>query len=293
MIILDGGMGRELARMGAPFRQPEWSALALMEDPDSVHRAHDNFVAAGARVISSNAYAVVPFHIGEERFRERGAELAELAARLAREAADAAPHDCRVAASVPPLFGSYRPDLFDEARARQLWPVIIDAQLPHCDVLLPETLASIAESLTALDLCAPHGKPVWLSATLVDDRPLLRSGETVGDWVGAIMESAGWNVVGALLFNCSQPEVMAAAVAEAARARGDGGWKIGVYANSFPAQGEKPRANSTLHDLRADLTPDLYVQFAEGWRDAGADIIGGCCGIGPDHIRALADRLGE
>ena len=46
--ILDGGMGRELARIGAPFRQPEWSALALIEGPDWVERAHRNFVEAGA-----------------------------------------------------------------------------------------------------------------------------------------------------------------------------------------------------------------------------------------------------
>ncbi|MBL8710622.1 MAG: homocysteine S-methyltransferase family protein, partial [Rhodospirillaceae bacterium] len=87
-MILDGGMGRELNRMGAPFRQPEWSALALIEGPDFVRRAHAAFIAAGAEVITTNSYAVVPFHIGEERFKARAEELADLAGRLARQAAN-------------------------------------------------------------------------------------------------------------------------------------------------------------------------------------------------------------
>ena len=66
--ILDGGMGRELARMGAPFRQPEWSALALIEAPHFVRAAHDAFIAAGSQVITTNSYAVVPFHISDAVF---------------------------------------------------------------------------------------------------------------------------------------------------------------------------------------------------------------------------------
>ena len=87
--LLDGGMGRELARIGAPFRQPEWSALALIEAPQFVLQAHQAFIRAGARIITSNSYAVVPFHIGEQRFAEHGLALAERAGRLARQAAEA------------------------------------------------------------------------------------------------------------------------------------------------------------------------------------------------------------
>ena len=85
-VILDGGMGRELQRRGAPFRQPEWSALALIEAPQYVLQAHQAFIRAGARIITSNSYAVVPFHIGEQRFAEHGLALAERAGRLARQA---------------------------------------------------------------------------------------------------------------------------------------------------------------------------------------------------------------
>ncbi len=52
MKILDGGLGRELARRGAPFRQPEWSALALIEAPETVKEVHLDFINAGAEVIT-------------------------------------------------------------------------------------------------------------------------------------------------------------------------------------------------------------------------------------------------
>lgn len=68
MIILDGGLGHQLRAVGAPFRQPEWSALALMEAPQFVREVHDQFIAAGADVITTSSYAIVPFHIGEDRF---------------------------------------------------------------------------------------------------------------------------------------------------------------------------------------------------------------------------------
>ena len=114
--LLDGGMGKLLRARGAPFRQPEWSALALMEGPDGLEHvvaAHREFIDAGADLITTNNYAVVPFHLGLDRFLERGVELCALAGRLAREAADMAQRPVRVAGSLPPLFGSYEPDDFD------------------------------------------------------------------------------------------------------------------------------------------------------------------------------------
>ena len=95
--ILDGGMGKELHRVGAPFRQPEWSALALWEAPDTVAEAHRRFIDAGAEVIITNAYALVPYHIGEERYRASGADLIELAAMVDTERAFSL-------ALVPPLY---------------------------------------------------------------------------------------------------------------------------------------------------------------------------------------------
>jgi S-methylmethionine-dependent homocysteine/selenocysteine methylase len=291
--ILDGGMGRELARAGAPFRQPEWSALALIEAPSFVRDAHAAFAAAGADLLTANTYAVVPFHLGEERFAGRGRALADLAGRLAREAADGASRHVRVAGSLPPLFGSYRPDLFIPARAPAIVGELVRGLAPHVDLWLAETLGSIAEAEAAAAAVAADDRPLLVSFTLldgdaaVDAPPRLRSGEPVAL---AAVRAAELGAT-ALLFNCSQPEVMAPAIAEARTAVG-GALPLGAYANAFPPQRADAAANEELLEIRADLTPQRYLELAREWVEGGATLIGGGCGIGPEHVAALATLRG-
>jgi len=288
VLILDGGTGRELARRGAPFRQPEWSALALMEAPQFVSAVHRAYVEAGADVITTNSYALVPFHIGAERFARKGASLAARAGQLARDVADASPQAVGVAGSLPPVCGSYRPDLVDLDRARPILEVLIGALAPNVDHWLAETLSSLAEARLCATLTAPTDKALWLSFTLEDevatDAPALRSGESVTE-AARLAKEVG---AAALLFNCSQPEVMEAAVQVAqAQLGADSAIRIGVYANAFPPMAADAEANSGLSPIRADLTPEGYKRFAAAWHAAGASILGGCCGIGPEHIAAL------
>ncbi len=303
LTILDGGMGRELLRIGAPFQQPEWSALALIEAPEYVRRAHASFIAAGADIITTNSYAVVPFHIGEERFVAEGQRLADLAGRLAREAAEAASRPVLVAGSLPPVFGSYRPDLFRFEAASRLLDPLVAGLAPHVDLWLAETQGSIAEAEAAwrATQVAP-ARPFWVSFTLADDdpeavasghiAPTLRSGETIA----VAAEAARALGAAALLFNCSHADVMDAAIrlAVAASARFDPPPRIGVYANAFEELAHDhgaPAANSGLSSLRLDLDPPTYAAFARRWRADGASIIGGCCGIGPSYIATLAAAL--
>ncbi|MCF7528961.1 homocysteine S-methyltransferase family protein [Neisseria lisongii] len=290
--ILDGGMGRELHRRGAPFRQPEWSALALTEAPDSIRQIHLDYIQAGAQVITANSYAVVPFHIGNQRFAAEAEQLADTAGRLAQEAARSSGRSVAVAASLPPLFGSYRPDLFDPAAAPSLADPLIRGLQPYADIWLAETQSSIAEAAFWKSRLPNDGKPFWVSFTLDDSLPdhppRLRSGESI---TAAAQAALQWHA-GAMLFNCSRPEVMADAVCEAAAAvRAVGrSLRLGVYANAFePAENGMNAANEGLDEIRTDTAPPNYLRWAQQWQAAGADIIGGCCGIGPEHIGVLAN----
>lgn len=295
MTILDGGMSRELVRLGAELRQPEWSALALMESPDIVRRVHEEFIAAGADVVTTNSYALVPFHIGEERFRADGRRLAALAGRLAREAADAARgRTVRVAGSLPPVFGSYEPQLFRPDRVQDYLGVLVEALAPFVDVFLGETLSLVAEAEAVERAVTACGKPFWISFTLEDDPgaedrpPALRSGESVAEAARWIAGSAA----SALLFNCSRPEVMGQAVDVAAGILAESGRRvdIGVYANAFTSD-EDGAANETLHAIRDDLSDDRYARFSCEWADSGATMLGGCCGVGATHIQGLCRAL--
>jgi len=285
--LLDGGMGKLLLARGAPFRQPEWSALALMEGPEHVVAAHADFVDAGADVIITNNYAVVPYHLGDERFDAQVEELVDLSGRLARQAAERADHRVLVAGSIPPLFGSYEPDEFDPDRAPAMLSRITAALAPHVDVFLTETQSLLAEARESARAAAPHGKPLWLGMTLadtlVDGEAQLRSGESIEDTAALVLEVEA----GALLFNCSQPEVMEAAVV-AARAALPDAIEVGAYANAFESEtDDEYAANGTILGHRSDLDRGGYTAFVERWLDAGADIVGGCCGIMPEHIAEI------
>lgn len=295
--LLDGGMGRELLRIGAPFRQPEWSALALMEAPDRVLEAHRNFIAAGAEIITVNSYAVVPYHIGEERFARRGQELVELAARLARQAADEADRPVRVAGSLAPLFGSYEPEQFDAALAPDLYRPIVEAQAPFVDVWLAETMSSVAEAnaaVAAIERGRRDDQPIWLAFCLPDvtvsPEPTLRSGESIAGLVDSLCGDGSCRV-DAFLINCSVPESIEAAL-PVLRAVVPGGLPIGAYANTFTPKAVVQAANSGISEQRSELTPGVYADAADGWIELGATIVGGCCGIHPEHIVELAARHG-
>lgn len=291
--LLDGGTGRELLRIGAPFGQPEWSARALIQAPEFVSRVHEAFVRAGAEVITTNSYAVVPFHLGPARFAAQGHALAALSGRLARAVADTAPSEVTVAACLPPVCGSYRADRFDAAAARPILATLISALSPWADYWLAETLSAQIEAELIREMLGADPKPLWLSFTLADGEgagadPRLRSGERVAEAVA----TASRLKAAAVLFNCSRPEVMGAAVSEAVRVRsaqrGDSGtMRIGVYANAFVPMEPLIEANAGLSDLRGDVTAHAYLQWARDWVARGAQIVGGCCGVGPEHIAAL------
>ncbi|MGB8859578.1 MAG: homocysteine S-methyltransferase family protein [Ilumatobacteraceae bacterium] len=286
IMVLDGGMGRELLRIGAPFRQPEWSALALWEGPEWVVQAHRNFIEAGAQVITTNSYAIVPFHIGDDRFAAEGRELAALSGGLARQAVGETA-GVIVAGSLPPLFGSYRPDLFDADRAPAIIDPLVEGLHDQVDVWLGETLGSIAEAAAvraALDR-ARATQPLWVSYTLDDSRAgVLRSGEPVADAVAAAIDLGAV----AVLFNCCQVEAITVAIETAVQVAG-GRAQVGGYANRFaPTHTASGGANEQISAFRDDLDPPSYCEFVGAWLTAGATMVGGCCGMTPDHIHAVA-----
>ena len=285
VIILDGGMSRELMRLNAPFRQPEWSALALIEAPNLVEQVHAEFAAAGAQILTTDSYALVPFHIGEERFHNSGEKLAAEAGRVARNAADAS-ETAVVAGSLPPLFGSYEPEKFNPELAPRYIEILVRGLAQFVDIWLGETFSLIAEAEVVVKATANTNKPVWIAFTLdesEDGPPRLRSGELVKDAAQWALKSG----VRALLFNCSRPEVVDDAVRTAKEVVADK-LRIGVYANAFEPKPKMEQANEGVSETRQDLNPVHYAEYAKRWRESGASILGGCCGIGCEHIRELA-----
>ncbi len=290
--ILDGGMGRELERIGAPFSQPLWSAQALIESPQFVEQAHQRFIETGAEVLITNAYACVPFHLGENLFAAEGENLARQSAQIARKAVNASSQPVLVAGCLPPAMGSYRPDLFDAKRAFDIIGQLYTAQKDHVDLWIVETIACIEEYQTVHKVLEQTTLPCWYAFTLSDDvgqEPKLRSGEALSDALAEVIKGHAAGI----LFNCSIPEVMENAIAQtrtALEASDNKSIKIGAYANAFTPIQSDHQANDELQGMRS-LSPEEYLAFAYRWKNAGATIIGGCCGIGPEHIKVLSHNL--
>jgi S-methylmethionine-dependent homocysteine/selenocysteine methylase len=287
IILTDGGMGQELLRRSQTPPTPLWSGRVLIDEPGLVRDLHVEFIRAGTRVITINSYAATPERLEREGVGELFEPLQKRALDLAHEAREIAGEDgVLITGCLPPLFGSYHPSLtitFEEALA--IYRRVVAEQADRVDLMLCETMASAEEARAAATAAAESGRPVWVSWTLADaGPPRLRSGETLATAAGAL---AGIPLA-ARLVNCSQPEAITAALPELVALGGT----VGAYANAFTAIDRLKHGGSVdVLDARDDLGPATYADFAMGWVEAGATIVGGCCEVGPEHIGALRDRL--
>jgi len=286
IVLLDGGMGQELLRRSARRPTNLWSAQVMLDEPQIVEDVHRDYIEAGARVITLNAYSATPERLERAGMADRFEALQARAVELAASARDRSGRDVAIAGCLPPLNASYRPDLGANPRAMlATYRRIAELQAPHVDIMLCETLASVLEIGAATRAAAETGRPVWTAMTLADgERGLLRSGEPLGEGIDAAIG----NGAQVLLLNCSWPETVSAALDELAAA----GRPFGAYANAFTSV-TALQPGGTVEGLtaRTDLDPEAYCGFALSWADKGAAIVGGCCEVGPQHIARLARNL--
>lgn len=282
--LLDGGIGQELLTRTGDTPARFWATQVMLDHPGLLREIHEDYFAAGASLATSNTYALHRDRFEGSDLAERYTELIDMAVAEAK-AARLTHGRGLLAGSVGPLVESYRPDLHpphDQAVAS--YAEVAERIGPHVDLILCETVASIAHARAVLEGVAEAGKPVWLSVTVADDDGTrLRSGEPVAEVLTVADRAA------ALLANCSAPEAMDAALGVLA----SGGRPFGAYANGFANLTQNIVAGrySDTELEKRDITPEKYTAFALGWIGSGATIVGGCCEIGPAHIRHLAAAL--
>jgi len=151
------------------------------------------------------------------------------------------------------------------------------------DVMLPEFVNYIADCVAAVDACAEAGRPVWLGVPMVTTDGITRNGETMEDLARALRG----HPVEAVLLMCSRPEGVSATLPRLRQAF-DGA--IGAY----PNVGYNPMApvGGRVH-LGPDIisaqahSPSRLAELAQEWIEMGAQIVGGCCATGPEHIMAM------
>ena len=293
-VILDGANGTELERLSVPMDQDVWCARALADRPDMVHRVHRRFIDAGADVITTNSYSATREAMQRYGLAAYFEDWNRRAVRIAREERDRSSRAASVvvAGSVS-SYGRFD-ELHDEARSdhfRAQGEILVDEGV---DLLILETLGSTARTIKAmLHATKDLGVPVWVSLSCVRDRDTgavmlgieeSREASHVVATYGPLAEAVRdvMSVGGsAVLMMHSIRDVTEDAV-RVLRATYSG--PVGAYPNA----GYWTRPNWTFVD---QVSPEEYLADARRWIEAGAAIVGGCCGVGVEHIRALAEGL--
>ena len=266
-MILNGPMGSQLHARGVATPPPGWSAYALVTAPQVVSAIHQDYARAGAEVHTANT-----FRTKSRTFPQDWEAMARAAVRLARAAAGPGQH---VAASIAPLEDCYSPHLSPPdpgPEHRLLAEVLAHAGV---DLLLCETFPHVGEGLAAVAAAVATGVETWASFTAGPEADLLTPDEVGGAAAAAVRLGAA-----AVLVNC----VPATRTLDYVRRLGGLGVPFGAYANAGAA-------SEGLGWDRPDRAAERYADLAATWVDAGATLVGACCGTGPEHIAALVTRF--
>lgn len=298
LVILDGGLATTLEGHGFDLDDPLWSARLLVEDPGAIRTVHEDFLRAGADVITTATYqASLPGLAARGLGPAAAAALIETGVDLACEARDKVlgepTWDTRrprplVAASIGP-YGAYLADgseydgqyglssqeLQDFHRPR--WEILAGSR---ADLLACETLPSLVETQALLELLQDTpGRWAWFSFCCRDGQHLW-DGTPLKE-VAAICD--GVATVAAVGINCTDPRHVASLLTEAAE-----GTDKPLLA--YPNSGEVYEA-ATRGWLPGDGAAGDFTGMAAGWRAQGASILGGCCRVGPRHIAEVRKAL--
>jgi len=299
IIFLDGGIGTELERLGVPMDHDTWCAVALQTHPHLVKDVHRSYINAGADVITANTYAATRIALRNAGIEDKFEEWNRLAVQLAKETlAECDPgRAVYVAGSVSTFASSSRfgRSWKEGTGELKLWfreqaELLVESGV---DLLLIETLASESSVMSAaVEAASDFDVPIWAALSCARDR---KTGElSLGveesssqsqtfyayhePFDLALDKLATQGGYSALLVMHSEVDVTQPAVRSLSN-------KYKGPVGAYPNAGYWQRPEWIFVD---QISPDDYVAKARAWVDEGAQIIGGCCGIGPEHIRALA-----
>lgn len=285
IVLLDGATGSELEKRGVAMNSAAWSAEAMLTAPEIVQAVHEDYILAGADVVTCNSFSLARHMLAraglDEQFRSLNAAAVAVAVK-ARDRVAAGP--VAIAGSIAPTTFCANPQLcyppLDQAFSWYAEQAMILAEA-GADLLIIEMIEDIAQGSLAIKAALTTGLPVWLGLSCVKNAGgeimLWEQGHKLTEAVGIF---AGIGGDAALIMHTETED---AADALAALGAGWGG-RRGVYAHS----GNFVMPNWQFADV---ISPDAYADAAKRWVGMGADVVGGCCGIGPAHIRRLKETL--
>ena len=278
VLVGDGAMGTLLEERGvggAPYVRANLTA------PETVTGIHEEYLRAGSGVIETNTFTANRLKLANHGLEDKVYEVNVSGARLAREAAEnvgAGEERAVVLGSVGPLGKSLVPvGYIEKDDAREMFLEQAEALLDGgVDALLLETFTDLEELRLAYEVVRGLGAPVLAYKTFIEDGERLADGLPVE--VAREISSWGADLVGA---NCTVGPQRMVGIVEQMSA------EIGPVA-AYPNPG-LPQLISGAVRYNQDV--DHFAAYGKELADAGARLIGGCCGTSPAHVKALTEAL--
>jgi homocysteine S-methyltransferase len=289
LLLIDGAMGTELEHRGVTMSNKSWSGASLIESPEAIVAVHEDYIRAGAEVIITNTFAVAPFVLEDLGYGDSIDATISGAVDLAKRARDACGIDVAIAGSIA------NSSVRNHSRDPQDRLPSHDTMVANA-VRMAEALAKGGCDLIALEMMQEdHMAPAALEGAKTVGLPV---------WLGV---SCAWNETRDELVGCAFPDVTFRAILDSllplapdavnvmhtdvdatgpALEQVKRGWSgtLGAYPNS----GHFTPPNWNFVDI---ISPEDLVREARGWVDQGVTILGGCCGLRPEHISVLRDAI--
>ena len=285
IVIIDGGTGTELQRRGVPMDKIAWSGAAVLSHPATVRAVHEDYIRAGAEVIITNTFGSTRQMLEPAGFGEQVATANRRGVELAIAARDAvADRSVAVAGSIsamPPGFDrdAYLSPAKEIESYREAAGILADA---GSDLIALEMMEDTIHAARAMQAAVETGLTVWLGVSCQQTE----EGELVGFGHQEVRLADVLDVLvplGPTVVNIMHTSVhVVPAALKLVRERWEG--PLGVY----PESGYFTKPNWNFVDV---IPPAELVGEAAGWVRSGVRLLGGCCGTGPEHIRALRDAL--
>ena len=293
VVLLDGATGTELERRNVAMNDDAWCALATETGPDVLLQVHEDYIRAGAEVIIANTFASSRTMLEAAGMGDKVEPLNRRAVEIALAARDRAAGARKVAVAgsmshmMPMIPGAARnradalpPDDVVLANARELAGILKTAGV---DLIMLEMMSRPSQIRLLVQAARETGLPVWIgfSARQEEDGKVVSfcwESFPFEDVVASALEAGGGEVLGIMHTNA---HIVGPAL-DIVKRQWDGPMM------AYPDSGYFTMPNWQFVDI---IPPDELVTRSRGWIARGATAIGGCCGIGVEHIEALAAAL--
>ena len=287
-IILDGGTGTDIQRRGAPMSGDTWCAEVNLTHPDIVRAVHEDYIRVGADIITANTFATSALSFNYYGRDDDLLKIDAAAVAIAKKAAAGKP--VAVAGSVstmrpvaPGTDRTLKEKEWPEAEARELFRRKVE-NLANAgvDLLMMEMMRDVDYSVYATEAALATGFPVWVGISVERNE--------AGKLVGFGREDQLLDDVAKKLA-ATRPAVMSI-MHTSPNDTGEALHILKKYwdgpLGTYPESGYFKSPDWQFVDT---IPPAELVAKSRDWQSLGVSILGGCCGVGPDHIAALSQEF--